>query len=218
MSFSNGPKGIVTDGIVFFADAGNSQCWTAGSDKAYNLVSPSTGSVVNDISGSLGSNGSWIFDGSDYITTPFDPDIVPNTLSAWVYPTAIDSYRCIINNDNGGYDMGMGIWPGEYWEVRFGNNGSKTAITSYRPSVDTWYHTCVVYSASDIEFYLNGERIYNRGSGPSGQSGPNATIGSKLGTSQFWEGNITGVITYDRALTTAEVLQNYNSQKARFGL
>ena len=33
-----------------------------------------------------------------------------------------------------------------------------------------------------------------------------------------WAGEITGIKIYNKALTQAEVLQNYNDQKERFGL
>ena len=33
-----------------------------------------------------------------------------------------------------------------------------------------------------------------------------------------WAGEITGIKIYNKALTQAEVLQNYNDQKDRFGL
>ena len=48
MANSYGPKGIVTDGLIFSADAGNAQCYTSGSSTATNLINSSiTGSIVN---------------------------------------------------------------------------------------------------------------------------------------------------------------------------
>jgi hypothetical protein len=35
---------------------------------------------------------------------------------------------------------------------------------------------------------------------------------------EIWNGNISSVMIYNRALTATEVLQNYNATKSRFGL
>lgn len=34
---------------------------------------------------------------------------------------------------------------------------------------------------------------------------------------RYWQGNISNTLIYNRALSTAEVLQNYNATKNRFG-
>ena len=44
------------------------------------------------------------------------------------------------------------------------------------------------------------------------------TIGRWRGGSYYFDGNISGINFYDRKLTDAEVLQNYNATKSRFGL
>ena len=69
MSFSNGPKGIVTDGLVFSADAGNAQCFISGSSTCKDLIGGFTG-TLQGASGGIpvyGSDGggSWVTDGVD---------------------------------------------------------------------------------------------------------------------------------------------------------
>ena len=70
MSFSNGPKGIVGDGLVFTADAGNPQSYTSGSTDAYDIINSSiTGSLINGMIYSTDGGGSWECDGTnDYGT------------------------------------------------------------------------------------------------------------------------------------------------------
>jgi hypothetical protein len=43
-------------------------------------------------------------------------------------------------------------------------------------------------------------------------------IGSSSDANRYWDGNIYQIRIYDRPLTAAEVLQNYNATKGRFGL
>ena len=39
MANSYGPKGIVTDGLIFAVDAGNAQCYTSGSATGVDTIS-----------------------------------------------------------------------------------------------------------------------------------------------------------------------------------
>ena len=69
MAFSNGPKGIITDGLVFAADAGNKQCFTSGESTCKDLIQGSTGTLEGNTTFSSEAGGSWEFDGtSDDIT------------------------------------------------------------------------------------------------------------------------------------------------------
>jgi len=43
-------------------------------------------------------------------------------------------------------------------------------------------------------------------------------IGSRAGTSNFTDLDIVSILVYNRALSAAEILQNYNAMKGRFGL
>jgi hypothetical protein len=46
----------------------------------------------------------------------------------------------------------------------------------------------------------------------------NTYLGSAFGTALFLNGNIATFTVYNRALTSAEILQNYDATKSRFGL
>ena len=73
MSFSNGPKGIIGDGLVYTIDAANPQSYNSGSGVTYDFFNQT-------LSGSLDGNGttystdgigSFEFDGTDdYIEFP----------------------------------------------------------------------------------------------------------------------------------------------------
>ena len=45
-----------------------------------------------------------------------------------------------------------------------------------------------------------------------------AQLGRQVNTGEYFAGYIATVYNYNRALSAAEVLQNYNAQKARLGL
>jgi hypothetical protein len=112
----------------------------------------------------------------------------------------------------------------EYKKIRFWisnyNNSfllSNTALTSTSP-----YYCCVTYdpSASEIKIYINGVLDATRSnvnlSITTGTYG--VKIGSGTGAFNGWEydGTIHMVKAYDKALSAAEILQNYNALKNRF--
>lgn len=84
--------------------------------------------------------------------------------------------------------------------------------------LNTWYNVVAVTNGSSHFIYLNGQQIgTTSGTGPWPASGENVTIGYA-----GFHTRLTGVLSiskiYNRALSAAEVFQNYNALKSRFGL
>ena len=86
-------------------------------------------------------------------------------------------------------------------------------------SADTWFHVACTYGSGSKRIYINGTQVASS----SGLTGtiPVNTGGLYLGaygpgTSYQMNGNIAVSRVYNKALTAAEVLQNYNAQKSRF--
>ena len=66
---------IVEDGLVFYVDPMNLRSYVSGSETTFSLFPSSsiklTGSLINDVSGSMGNKSSFNFDGvGDYIQLP----------------------------------------------------------------------------------------------------------------------------------------------------
>ena len=61
MSFSNGPKGIVTEGLIFAIDAANPQSYTSGSDTIRSSISFSNTGSFNDAGVSWCPNNGGVF-------------------------------------------------------------------------------------------------------------------------------------------------------------
>ena len=82
-----------------------------------------------------------------------------------------------------------------------------------------WYISSVVRNGSTVTHYLNGQPD---GSGTNGSSISTInpfTIGNSHDyTSEAFGGNIAAVKVYNRALSAAEVQQNFNALRGRYGL
>jgi len=101
--------------------------------------------------------------------------------------------------------------------------GGGTEFMTSTVSFGTWANVCLTISPSYIQFYLNGSPQYgttrlNNASTTIGMS--NLVIGTRVYNIPSFSvnANIANTQIYNRALTTSEVLQNYNAQKSRFGL
>ena len=102
-----------------------------------------------------------------------------------------------------------------------GVGGMRSAYVSTTDSISGWTHINCNYDGSAYRFTVNNVLK------PLTQSGSdiiNAISPIYLGKSDgggingFYNGNISNLKLYSRALTDAEIDQNYNALKSRFGL
>ncbi len=98
-----------------------------------------------------------------------------------------------------------------------------------RPNAWFCIHDIINYSDTQSLAYINGTNLYVTGSVPTSSmtsaQGPfpnTINIGGASVTNNYkslmQNGRIASVKLYNRALSAAEVQQNYNAQKSRFGL
>jgi hypothetical protein len=72
-------------------------------------------------------------------------------------------------------------------------------------------------STSNINFYKNGAQVTTNSGGSAGLGNMSGLqIGG--GNNYPMNGNVYNFLMYNRAISSSEVLQNYNAQKSRFGL
>jgi hypothetical protein len=93
-----------------------------------------------------------------------------------------------------------------------------TAISTGTFVANTWNHIVGVRSGSTISIYLNGTL---QTTGTNSNSITNASaknIGRDNNTVRYYNDQLANPRIYNRALTAAEVLRNYNADKAKFGL
>ena len=234
MAFSHGtPNSIVTDGLVFCVDPANISSWTGpDSSNVNDLVGTSTNTISNDPSGSYGINKSFIFDGvDDKIATTFNPSasIGDNnswTINCWVYNQDVtagsNQKQRILGSINLYPDPVSRFWLGARGgKVRVGYGNSNWAMDNNLGTYvnNIWQHVAVTfdYSATLMTAYFNGvaEDTLDY-TGDTHISKTDIRIGGVELDNRPWMGNISSIGIYNKALSAAEVLQNYNALKNRF--
>ena len=228
MGVSRGPSPIVTDGLVFAADAGNTRCYTSGSTTGTGLVFNSLLTLNNNVTYSPLGGGSWNFAGTDpSVSTPsydainFDADS-DYSLCDWVRMDSETAYDAHIEKSASGNGYIANIHSsGGTITLRFWlNNVNVEDYITSKTYLNTWHYLVWTKTAAGVVAIYEDGVLVATNTGNTGK--PSTTVDPLfIGNDQYSseiDGKITAVTIYNKALTSEEVLQNYNAQKPRFGL
>ena len=221
--------GIVTNGLILNLDAGNASSypgtgitWTDLSGQNNN------GTLVNGPTFGTASGGQITFDGvNDYVSIP---DInVTNQISieAWVYANSVGAYNAIASQWRAETNS-VSSWTLETVgsDIRlYITDGTTISFASTTFQTGTWTHIIGTYDTSTIKIYKNNVLGSTTGTiATINNSNLNINIGALYssagvqGGGGIWNGRISNIKIYNKALSASEVLQNYNVTKSRFGL
>jgi hypothetical protein len=211
---------IVTDGLIFAADAGNVVSYVSGSTTTYSLTGSLSGSLVNGTGYNNTNGGSWVFDGvDDYINVNSFADILPKsayTKTAWFYMNTY-GYNIISGGDSGMH----AFWMAGTNKLYAGHNGAWTTTVGSTTSLalNTWYFGAVTFNTSSgWALYLNGNLESTSASTTTFSGTGGIYIGSYNAAANLWNGRIASATIYNRVLSPTEIQQNFKAQKNRFGL
>lgn len=226
--------GIVKNGLILDLDASKKDSYVSGS-ATWNDISRNgnNGILTNGPLYNSSNGGNIFFDGSnDTInlgnvlnnngTQPMSWSLLLNFASSPVFDALIAKY-----NTGTGYYITMTNTS----RVQFGIGQTLTsnAIRVFSSNVlttSTWYHIVVTYDgsklASGINIYVNNSNTilttnYDTFTGSSSNS-QSVELGRAGLGGNYFNGNMVQIQIYDRALSAAEVSQNYNALKGRFNL
>ena len=208
----------------------------------------SNGELINSPTYSSSNGGSIMFDGvDDYVLTSLNASSFASldmSLGLWFNTKTIENNAFTLlsgarANNDAYQPLGFFIETRNSWAGNYSNNPGIVAISNYpryaksAPNAianDTWYYVVQTATETQTKLYINGTLVdtttanttlytsipYYFGVGSYGN------YGTYPGTTQYngYYSNQSIAVTqiYNRELTAAEVLQNYNAQKSRFGL
>ena len=165
--------------------------WIAGAGVADCSVPDTTYLKVNGRDGGAATNLE-IGQGSEIFTV---------TMEAWVFPESVSPGRHpVLSSDNGGYDWSV-LREGDSWHVF---TGSRSEDTGFTVDQHTWQHIAAVFSDGHVVFYKNGQESASMSLAYDKSTKPLA-IGRSSGRAEFFDGRITEVRIWGRALTAAEI-------------
>ena len=224
---SSGP--IITSGLVLHLDAGNTSSYP-GSGTTWTDLSGNNnhGTLINGPTYSSTNGGSIVLDGSnDYIDFGNSASLsaiggtTNITVSGWAYYTAYGG---------GGQSYSVITVKGAPWtwllenyldtfRFRIVAGGADVSVGDVSThQLNVWYNVVGTYDGSNMRLYINGV-LKNTvpQTGALATNSETAKIGTWQGTDYNLTGRVSNVSIYNRVLTDAEVLQNYNALRPRFG-
>ena len=228
------PAGIVTSGLVLNLDAGDTASYP-GSGTTWTDLSGSgiNGTLVNGPTFDSANGGSLVFDGSnDRVDCTGSITLTAATFICWAYrngnqvtPTQPPG---LIYSRDGFPANGLNIET-QANNYRLGYNwGNDSAAYNFNTSLNTpslaWFMAALTVAggnSSAATFYLcqsSGITTATNTINHPSQTLSNIIIARDDPDTRCFKGSIAQALIYNRALTAAEVTQNFNALKSRYGL
>jgi hypothetical protein len=217
---------IVQQGLVLNLDAGNPYSYAGAGTTWYDVSGMgNSGTLTNGPSYTSDNSGGILFDGSDdYVNVPYNASTISfptnnATVCVWYkVSTTGDGVGCLVTQRSSG---GSGIQTYAMSSRLFADGGGTAGISSNTIiSNGTIAFGTIVYDKTNslLKLYVNG--VFDSQISYTGTIQDTYPI--RLGNGAFSDGPFPGTIymaqVYNIALSAAQVLQNYNATKGRFGL
>ncbi len=236
MALVHSPK-IVTDNLLFYVDAANAKSYPGTGTTWTDMMGTNNGTI----DGATFNTNVFDFDGTDdkvelgsidssnvlSLNDPAGGGLTISTAINWTL-AGIDDFPRIINRASGSNGKnGWGIHihknsSSNTARIRFcADTWCQSSDTYSQPATwEIWTFTHVNATGGAWAWYLNG--IIDK-SGNNDYSIPTDETDAQIGRAwqpnkKRYKGKIPFVMVYDRALSAAEVKQNFDALKGRFGL
>jgi hypothetical protein len=234
-------EAIVTNGLTLNIDArfvgsypNNGINWYDlsgnGNNGSFNNGSPSFSTFDGKRSIRFSNNGKYVY------SPPYDGYVLSNnpgisspiasfTFESWFYMVTDNSSQTVILSNAGG---GNGYrWGPQsttaYWLLGGANDYAEGNVGSFSSLIGRWVQMVSVFDRANT--YGNGPKIYSYINGVDvGSTGIPTANNMNIGTPGMiaccgaFDGYISIIRVYNRALTPSEITQNFNAQKTYFGL
>jgi hypothetical protein len=219
---------VVTTGLIACYDAANVRSYPGSGTSWFDLSGLGNTLTINGSATTSTMGGATAFnldtDGKYFTGTLSGTMPATNaTLEAWIYPAASE----VTSGDRGAIILLNGV-SGIYMSWNKSNGYLSNYWYSHSPegyhetngpsSRGAWTHWCSVWNNSDGKLYqyVNGT-VNNATTSGNSSTGTNLAIGRE-GSSRQFSGGIGVIRIYNTALTSAEVQQNFNTLRKRFGV
>jgi len=218
MSVAGGPD-LIQDGLVLCLDAANTKSYPGSGTSWVDLSgNGNNGTLTNGPTFNSANGGSIVFDGAnDYVNFSNIFNFTVGSIGVWFKTSnAGSSYRALINKSE---SWGLFLKDNVLIAYDWGNATDRT--TGLNVATNTWQNATMTFTetvgtpSNNAIIYLNGNPVLTTTVKWSAFFA--FQISAQNGNQNF-SGNIAQASTYNRVLSAAEILQNYNAIKGRFRL
>jgi len=224
---------IIQDGLSIYTTALNPASYPGTGSIWYSIATGTTynGTLINGPTYNAGPPAYINFDGvndyADYSSSSAGTDAQSWSFGGWTNMTQSSGERVVYQRGQDLYGAGFSLATYKSGDnkinqyVVVGGTGYNTASTTTIQS-NTWYYVYGVftYGATEtIKIYVNGV-LENTTNLPANTALRNSTYGWTLALANGFVSHLVKVSTfelYNKALTTGEILFNFNTTKTNYG-
>jgi len=225
MAFHHSPR-IVSDGVVFAIDAANTRSYPGSGLVLTDIIGNADTTITNGtIVSGPGGNVVYLDGSGDYMSATLPSGFTKFTISLWYkFNTLPSGYTYLAQlgplSGGAGTCLAIAIWQNAGGDARkiYFHFGGTFEVLDYTIADTNWHNIVATVDVNSYKLYVDGElkdtASYTTSmTGASGQFNLGRYIDSD---SNFPDAFFSVVNVFNRALTPAEVLQNYNALKGRF--
>lgn len=230
MALQHSPS-IVTSGLVLCVDAGNPRSYS-GTGTAWNdaIGSGYNFTLTNGPTYSSSNLGFFNFDGvNDFAVSGYNTalDTQTPTVEVWVKTNATTQNgfwfeKGAVNTQYSLFQEGAVIQWRQFMSSGQGLVNLSTTTANFM-NTSNWYQIVGTYTSGSRILYINGVQVNS--DSQAGTIGTNTSgmsigaYGGNSGSNAYWyNGALSICRLYNRALSAAEVLQNFNAIRGRYGV
>ena len=223
---TNPRSGISTTDLLLYLDADNPNSYSGTGNIWYDLSSNlNHGTLASTSMASISSTPKkFTFNGTSgnnvsFVSSKFNVPYTGKTVivAAKMYANFGTSlFRALFGN-NGNRNFNFYIYQnGSGYQLHF--SAGSWGLSDVLPlATGQWYIFAASQDANTIRYYVNGVLVGTT-TGTSVQQFQSSTNEFLGNADNYWLGEINTALIYKRGLSTAEILQNFNELKSRFGL
>lgn len=220
-------SGIVTDGLILHLDAQNPSSYPGSGTDWYDLtINASTASLENTTFFTSEYNQDWFnFNGLNSLAK------IPNNVIFDNQSITVETWVKTANLNQNGFFFEKGQVNSQYslfqggssliWRQNIGGLTDLSVNSSVLSGTTAWNQVVGTYSSGNRKLYINGVLVASDSqAGTINTDAGGISIGAyggyNGGNSYWYTGSIAVVRIYNKQLTDAEVVQNYNITNQRF--
>jgi hypothetical protein len=227
------PNNLITDGLVLRLDPANIKSYQSSGTTFKDLTTNLSDFTLVG-SPTYNTNGFFTFNGTNqYASRANTASLKPSTaisieqwLNAdnWNAGTSA-SYKCALScTQGGGYSHN--IWSGNFYSYIYAGGKYLTPSASVSNFVG-WHHFVTTFDGRYAKLYIDGSLANTDDYGSANRTMTYASnsifLGAEAGASTtpegyYWQGKIATTAIYNKALSDAEILQNFNNTKVRYNI
>jgi hypothetical protein len=219
---SFGYNDIIKNGLVVYLEAGATESYPGSGSTWFDIMGYTNGSLISSPTYNTGVDENIELNGSNCIELGSFFTYNYFTICLWVKAGSSQAQYADIfdNNHTGSRNMVCqqnSTNTNQYgFSVIGASNASDVGLFTLTSGV--WTYLTFTFDGSVGRGYINGSLYGTGGSCTPNWSSQYFRLGQWGGGGRNWNGKYGNFKVYDRALTSTEILHNYNIQKGRFGL